>query len=179
MHIVTAGRTGPNRSVRFGGDLSLDDAGRRTVSALAATLVDVPTRGAVPCGPEAAARESCDLLGRAFTVDPRLRTLDVGAWSGRTPEDLAPDELAVWFTDPTACPHGGETIADFVARIHRWGTEHASSAVCVVSMPVAQALLAARADEFFAVEVRPATAYRMTPGAAVPAVKGTKTRLRT
>ena len=29
MQIITAGRSGPNRDLRFGGDLSLDDAGRR------------------------------------------------------------------------------------------------------------------------------------------------------
>ena len=50
MLIITAGRTGPNRALRFGGDPSLDDAGRRSVMALA--LPD--DVGVVAVGPERA-----------------------------------------------------------------------------------------------------------------------------
>ncbi|GAA3687375.1 histidine phosphatase family protein [Gordonia hankookensis] len=163
MLVITAGRTGPNRSVRFGGDLSLDDGGRRTVSALAATIADdIPTAIGVPCGPEVAPRESCEILGVGAAVEVRLRTVDFGVWSGLTPEDVPPAELAAWFTDLGACPHGGETVVDFVARIHQWRAEQPPTTMCVVSMPVAQALLAEHADDFFAVEVRPAAAYRTT-----------------
>ncbi|MDL9945949.1 histidine phosphatase family protein [Gordonia sp. ABSL11-1] len=160
MLVITAGRTGPNRSVRFGGDLSLDDRGRRDVLTLRTDLVLGPS-DTVVCGPERAARETCELLvGGQDAVDDRLRTLDVGAWDGRVPEEVPPDELGLWFGDPAARPHGGETITEFVDRIDRWRvTIEAEPTICVVAMPVAQALLATDADGYFAAEVRPATVY--------------------
>lgn len=157
MLIVTAGRTGPNRSVRFGGDLSLDERGRRDMASLAASARDV---GVVISGPERATRESSELLGAVHSVDDRLATLDVGDWSGRIPEEIDPDDLRAWFTDPSARPHGGEAIVEFVERIHRWRSAvDPTPGACVVAMPVAQALLTADATQYFSVEVRPATVY--------------------
>ncbi|MYR06178.1 histidine phosphatase family protein [Gordonia sp. SID5947] len=155
MFVITAGRTGPNRSLRFGGDLSLDERGHRDMSALAAAAVD-PAGVVVICGPERATRESCALLAADHVVDARLASPDFGAWSGLAPEEIEPEQLRAWFTDPSACPHGGESIASFVERIHRWRADaEPAPDVCVVSMPVAQALLADDAARYFAVEVRP------------------------
>ena len=158
MQIITAGRTGPNRSVRFGGDQVLDERGRRDVLRLAATS----TRTVGSCGPEIATRETAELLGASDAlVDDALRTLDVGAWAGRTPEEIDPVELGVWFADPGARPHGGESLADFVGRVHLWrdGRSGLADRWVVVAMPVAQALLCPGVERFFAHEVRPATIY--------------------
>ncbi|EON33627.1 Fructose-2,6-bisphosphatase [Gordonia terrae C-6] len=159
MDIITAGRTGPNRSVRFGGDPVLDERGRSSVLRLAASV----TRSVDTCGPEISTRETAELLGSTpdLVVDDALRTLDVGTWAGRTPEDIDPAELGGWFADPGARPHGGESVSDFVDRVHAWRaaqTRHGDRCV-VVAMPVAQALLCTDAGRFFAHEVRPATLY--------------------
>ncbi|MEE3848814.1 histidine phosphatase family protein [Gordonia sp. LSe1-13] len=163
MLIVTAGRTGPNKSVRFGGDLSLDEHGRRDAARLRDTVVEAITCGGpIVVGPERAAADTVAQLGVNARVVPALVSLDVGAWSGLTPEEIAPEDLATWFTDPTSRPHGGESVADFVARIHRWRTDSVTLPdVCVVTMPVAQALLTADAEEYFRVEIRPATSYSL------------------
>ncbi|MCR5979978.1 histidine phosphatase family protein [Gordonia jinghuaiqii] len=176
MQIVTAGRTGPNRSVRFGGDLSLDDRGCRDILALG-KLAGTPSAGAPSagapsvggpnvwapcvCGPESATRESARLLAghTGFAVDDGLRTLDTGAWVGRTPEEIDPGELGVWFADPAARPHGGESIEEFVRRVHAWRRSAGDTALAVVAMPVAQALLCVDAHGYFEVEVRPAAVY--------------------
>ncbi|MFE0749289.1 histidine phosphatase family protein [Gordonia sp. NPDC058843] len=158
MQIITAGRTGPNRSVRFGGDPVLDERGRISVLGLAAST----TRSVDACGPESATLETAELLGAAGSVvDDELRTLDVGAWTGKSPEEIDPVELGGWFADPDARPHGGESVADFVDRVHAWRTAQAGLAdrCVVVAMPVAQALLCRDAGRFFAHEVRPATLY--------------------
>lgn len=160
MQIITAGRTGPNRSVRFGGDAPLDDRGRRDVVAVAGGIEPV-----VACGPEPATLESARLLGAPVEqiVDDALRTLDVGAWAGLAPEQVPPHHLAAWFADPGATPHGGESIAGLVDRLHAWRDhmmdEIAGRAV-VVAMPVAQALLCREASDYFRAEVRPAAVYR-------------------
>lgn len=88
-----------------------------------------------------------------------MRTLDVGAWTGRLPEEIPPPELGAWLADPESRPHGGESISDFVARIQAWRTTTSVSA-CVVSMPVAQALLVDDPARYFVVEVRPGTIYQ-------------------
>lgn len=169
LEIITAGRTGPNRSVRFGGDLSVDERGRRDISRLASTLSPSTTL----CGPDAASRESASLLGE-FDVDDGLTTLDVGSWAGRSPEAIDLAELGEWFGDPSSSPHGGESVVEFVGRIHRWraglgvsvsgvsvfgASVFAGSLRVVVAMPVAQALLTPDAAGFFGVDVRPATRY--------------------
>ncbi|ATD70324.1 MULTISPECIES: histidine phosphatase family protein [Gordonia] len=156
MQIITAGRTGPNRSVRFGGDAPLDERGRRDIETLAASVAGPVTL----CGPEAATRETARLLGGRPDVDDALRTLDVGSWAGSMPEEIAPSDLAAFFTDPTARPHGGESVAEFVRRVHAWRDHHdTATASIVVAMPVAQALLCDDPARYFGVEVRPAASY--------------------
>ncbi|MFW0784316.1 histidine phosphatase family protein [Gordonia sp. CPCC 206044] len=160
MVVITAGRTGPNRSLRFGGDPSLDDGGRRGVARLRDERATPESAHSAVAGPEAAVRESCAVLGVDVVIDDELRSLDVGRWSGLGPEQIDPAELGRWFADPHACPHGGESIAVFVDRVHRWRSGHATlPELVVVAMPVAQALLAPDAAHYFEVEVRPATRY--------------------
>ncbi|GAB10558.1 hypothetical protein GOARA_060_00090 [Gordonia araii NBRC 100433] len=150
--LVVAGRTGPNHLVRFGETATpLDDHGRRDISALG------QVSGPVVCGPELATRESASLLSAAVTVDDDLATLDVGRWTGLLPEQIPGAELAAWFADPRECPHGGETVAEFVARIKTWG--RGESDVLVVAGPVAQALLCDDASAFFASQVVPGRRY--------------------
>lgn len=165
MLVITAGRTGPNKSVRFGGDASLDERGRRDVAALRTVVAGTgrQTRVGVAAGPERVVAESCAVLQVSPATSPDLRSLDVGTWAGRTPADIDPDELSAWFTDPGAHPHGGESVTRFVERIRRWYRTAGSDVdVCVVAMPVAQALLCGGPADFFDVEVRPATTYRVT-----------------
>ncbi|MDL9937135.1 histidine phosphatase family protein [Gordonia sp. ABSL1-1] len=163
MHIITAGRTAPNRAVRFGGDLSLDDGGRRSLLRFRDRDLAGPigSLDSIVCGPEVATGESARLLFGSVPVDDALRTLDVGAWTGRAPEEIDPGELAVWFTDPGWAGHGGESIAGFVHRIHTWRDQAHAVPLAVVAMPVAQALLADDPAGYFAVEVRPAALHHL------------------
>ncbi|GAA4673938.1 hypothetical protein GCM10023197_31750 [Gordonia humi] len=106
-------------------------------------------------GPELSVVSTAAALGVAVEPDPSLASLDIGRWRGRAPEDVAAD-LPVWFADPDACPHGGESIRAFVARI---GAAVDDGDQVIVASPVAQALLCADADRYFAVEVRPASVF--------------------
>jgi len=61
-------------------------------------------------------------LGEPLIV-PDLAECDFGAWAGQTLAGIAaadPTGLTAWITDPTAAPHGGESLAAFMARIGRW-----------------------------------------------------------
>ncbi|MBJ7288187.1 MAG: histidine phosphatase family protein [Williamsia sp.] len=163
VRVIAAGRTGPNRDLRFGSEHhDLDETGRRDCRRLVEAPAVQSEGGPAFCGPEASVVQTAAVLGIEATVDPGLRSLDLGRWHGRAPEDIPVGELRDWFTDITSVPHGGESIADFVARIGDWfDATRGSEMVLVVSMPVAQAVVAyARhrgPDDYWSIEVEPAS----------------------
>lgn len=106
--------------------------------------------------------QTAEVLGVDAVVDTALSSLDLGRWRGRAPEDIPVGELRDWFTDVASVPHGGESIADFVARIGDWfDRPRPPEMILVVSMPVAQAIIAyARhggPDDYWSIEVEPAS----------------------
>lgn len=61
-----------------------------------------------------------DLLDVPVSVDRRWRELDVGAWTGRTRDEVArdhPEALAAWIRGDEVVPPGGEAVADLRARV--------------------------------------------------------------
>jgi broad specificity phosphatase PhoE len=73
----------------------------------------------VVCSDLARARETAELLGlRPVAYDPAWREIDVGAWAGRTADevDAEADGLTNWRGGPRTAPDG-ETWAAFAARV--------------------------------------------------------------
>lgn len=66
-------------------------------------------------GPELRCEQTAAGLGWACAVDPALADLDFGAWRG---QDLN-DDMS-WIADPTAAPHGGESVTDVLNRVAAW-----------------------------------------------------------
>jgi len=67
-------------------------------------------------------------IGQTVVVDPRLREIDIGTWSGLTPAEIHvrfPDEYAGWLRrrDPTHRRGGGESYLDLQQRITPTVTE--------------------------------------------------------
>ncbi|MGZ8179296.1 histidine phosphatase family protein [Williamsia sp. SKLECPSW1] len=157
--LVAAGRTGPNRALSFGGEGGpLDDRGRRDVAALG---VRVPL---VHTGPERSVVETAALLAEAHVVDEALRSIDLGSWVGRRPDEIAPAELGSWFADPDATPHGGESVATFLERIERSLVAlRADGPVVVAAKPVVAAAVTLHrglgASGFLGVDIAPATTW--------------------
>ncbi|MDO5706503.1 MAG: histidine phosphatase family protein [Paracoccus sp. (in: a-proteobacteria)] len=90
----------------------------------ATRLADSLPRGARAfAAPSRRAAQTAAALGLIADLDPALAETDFGRWAGR---DLAavladtPDAVAVWLNDPSAAPHGGETLADVQARVADW-----------------------------------------------------------
>ncbi|MFT3663127.1 MAG: histidine phosphatase family protein [Gordonia sp. (in: high G+C Gram-positive bacteria)] len=159
MLLIVAGRTAPNRSVRFGGEHDVLDA--RGIASIEALHIEPPPgRSVVRVGPERSVRQSAELLGHGSDVDPALATLDVGSWRGRTPEQIPGPDLGAWFTDPDAVPHGGESVRAFVTRIRAAVTAMHDDTLLVVAKPVVQALLCEAPESFFRTEVRPGVLLR-------------------
>ncbi|MFF4243223.1 histidine phosphatase family protein [Streptomyces sp. NPDC001822] len=106
------------REARFEGDAPLDEAGARGAAAVAAAggvpgadrHVRSPSRR---CGGTAAA------LGVEARAEPVLADWDMGRWRGLRLSDVGavePDAVSAWLADPSAAPHGGESLLDLIAR---------------------------------------------------------------
>ncbi|MFP5022258.1 histidine phosphatase family protein [Pseudonocardia phyllosphaerae] len=60
-----------------------------------------------------------EVIGLPVEVDKRLRETHLGAWQGRTVEEIEaedPGAIADWRSDPRWTPPGGESRVDVVAR---------------------------------------------------------------
>ena len=72
------------------------------------------------CGPEKRTRQTAELLGLRAELQPQLADLGLARWRGDVLSGLPPADLAVWLTDPSRAPHGGETIIELIDRVHGW-----------------------------------------------------------
>ncbi|MFE7001574.1 histidine phosphatase family protein [Streptomyces griseus] len=108
------------REARFDGDAPLDRSGRERARAAAGA---VPGAGPALSGPSERCRETAEALGLAARTEPVLAGWDLGRWSGRRLDAVTaaePAQLTAWLGDPSAAPHGGESLRDLVGRIGAW-----------------------------------------------------------
>ncbi|PCG83283.1 histidine phosphatase family protein [Streptomyces sp. WZ.A104] len=105
------------REARFDGDAPLDRSGRELAEAAAGA---VPEAGTHLSGPSTRCLGTAAALGLAAVVtEPALAGWDLGRWTGRRLDEVGaaePAEVAAWLGDPSAAPHGGESLRDLVGR---------------------------------------------------------------
>ena len=95
----------------------------REVEKIAALHWSAPRAENVWSAPEQRAQQTSRLLGLAATVSDELRDCDYGRWRGRTMDEVQaedPEGILAWLTDPSAAPHGGESIEKLIGRVGRW-----------------------------------------------------------
>ncbi len=143
-------------------DDPLDDRGRAWAADARGRL---PRADRVRCAPERACAETCAGLDLAAVPDTGPAGWDLGRWAGRTLDDLAADEpaaVSAWLTDPSAAPHGGESLTALVTRVQRWlaglPTGH-TLAVCgpAVVRAAVVGVLGAPPGAFWRLDVAPLT----------------------
>ncbi|WP_406457828.1 histidine phosphatase family protein [Streptomyces sp. NBC_00876] len=108
------------REARFAGDAPLDESGLRQARAAAEA---VPDADLILHGPSGRCALTADALGLRSTADNALGDWELGRWTGARLEEVAarePDEVAAWLADPSATPHGGESLLDLCARAGTW-----------------------------------------------------------
>lgn len=101
---------------RFPTDESVNSRGRRQLEAVTA----LGATGQAYCGPEARTRQTAELLGVHALIEPNLADLDLGRWRGDALGGVSPSELAIWLTEPTGAPHGGESVVELIDRVAGW-----------------------------------------------------------
>lgn len=117
---IAHGATAATRRAAFPGDEPLEDKARAKAAGLAGALGRADR---VLVAPERRARETADALGLLGRIDDGLRDCDHGRWAGRLLAELeaeVPAALTAWLTEPSANPHGGESIADLIRRVAAW-----------------------------------------------------------
>jgi broad specificity phosphatase PhoE len=161
--LVRHAPTAATRAAAFGVDEPVDARG------LAAAAV---LRDALPSGCEALVspalrcRQTAAAVGLvAAVVEPALAECEFGAWAGRALSDIDredPATVAAWIADPDACPHGGESLRAFAARVAVWLDGQArlgGSAVAVTHAGVVKGAvvhaLGAPLEAFWRIDVAP------------------------
>jgi len=139
------GETDGNREQRWQGhaDPPLNDAGREQARALAAELAGEPIAAIYSSDLKRAhetARIVAEQNGAEVIVDPDLREIDVGSWSGMTMEEIEhrfPDDFRRWRDEGTSRDRGGETSEELATRVvaaaRRIAAAHPTGQVLVVS----------------------------------------------
>lgn len=116
LTMVSHAMTDAMAAGRFPTDEPLNAIGHRQVDA----AIDLGLSDIAVCGPEKRTRQTAELLGLRARVDPLLADLDYGRWRGDVLGGVKPAELAIWLTDVTQAPHGGESVIDLVGRVRGW-----------------------------------------------------------
>jgi broad specificity phosphatase PhoE len=73
--------------------------------------------------PEFRTRQTAEALNLTATPTHELRDIAYNIWQGRTLASLHsedPEAITQWLTNPTAAPHGGESITHLITRIAAW-----------------------------------------------------------
>jgi broad specificity phosphatase PhoE len=131
----------------FGGDDDLDEGGLRAALALCqADTADLGGRADVwICAPSQAALQTARALGHDDpahddpVVEKALADPGFGTWTGLGLGDVAgqdPAGLQAWLSDPTAAPHGGESLAQIRQRAGGWLDQQAGQRTLAVAHPV-------------------------------------------
>lgn len=118
LTLVSHAMTDAMSAGRFPTDEPLNSLGHRQAD----VSVELGPFDVAVCGPEKRTRQTAELLGLAATVDPRLADLDCGRWRGDVLGGVRPAELAIWLTDVSRAPHGGESVVALIDRVRGWLT---------------------------------------------------------
>jgi broad specificity phosphatase PhoE len=133
--LVRHAPTSATRSASFPVDEALDERGRAAASLLGVSL---PARFELHCSPALRCRETAAAAGLIEPrVRPELAECDFGSWAGRSLADVnAADRAATgaWLADPDACPHGGESLTVFAARVADWLDGQSGRSGCAVAI---------------------------------------------
>lgn len=116
--LVRHAPTAATRAAAFPSDEPVDERGLAAAGALAGALpaqADALSSPALRCRQTAAATRIDEPR-----LEPAIAECDFGTWAGRSLEDIGASAARAWMTDPDACPHGGESVSDFVARVGVW-----------------------------------------------------------
>ncbi|MEV0637279.1 histidine phosphatase family protein [Streptomyces sp. NPDC050619] len=170
---VAAARSAPLLAERFEDDRPLDQAGWDEVQRVAQDLIPLAAAELRYCSPAPRSRATGDALGYSPLVQLALRDCDMGRWRGLTLGEAmarAPQSVDAWLADPSATPHGGESLLAFISRVGNWldtrPVEDGGRIVAVAEPSVVRAALVyalkAPPSTYWNIDVRPLSTTAVT-----------------
>jgi broad specificity phosphatase PhoE len=161
LTLVSHAMTDAMSAGRFPTDEPLNAVGRRQ---LGPSIDFGTTEFASVCGPEQRCLQTAELLGLHADIEPRVADLDCGRWRGDVLSGVQAADLAVWLTDPTSAPHGGESVVDLMGRVSGWlesVSTSGSRTVAITHPAVIRAVVLLALDappkSFWRIDVTPAS----------------------
>jgi broad specificity phosphatase PhoE len=162
LTLICHGSTDAVRRAVFPRDEPLDDRGRARAAEL---LAHLPRVDCCWTSPELRARQTAEALGLSATVQPTLQECDYGRWAGKTLTEIAaqePQAADCWLHDPSAVPHGGESILDLMRRVANWLAEEGAReqrSIAVTHATIIRAAIVHAMDapprSFWRIDIRP------------------------
>ncbi|MET7640474.1 histidine phosphatase family protein [Streptomyces sp. NPDC005438] len=178
LTLLATARSSDVHDTRFQDDRSLDTTGWKDVQQASGPLNPLTAAELRYCSPSPRARETGEALGLFPLAQPALRACDMGRWAGKTLHEVAESDSAGvdrWLSDPTAAPHGGESLLAFISRIGGWldtrPADEGTWIVAVVEPTVVRAALCyalkAHPNSYWHIEPQPLSVTHFTgrPGA--------------
>ena len=169
LDLLAHGASAATRAARFPDDEALEAS---AVGALQALEGRLRPYAQVLTSPARAACETAAALGFDAEVETALRDCDYGRWRGLASKDVAerePEAFAAWLADPTATPHGGESVAALIERVGAWLTQSLArdgSTLAVTHAAVVRAAivtaLGAGSSAFARIDVAPLSLARLS-----------------
>jgi broad specificity phosphatase PhoE len=83
----------------------------------------LPAAAQIWSAPEQRTQQTSRALGFPFALANGLRDCGYGRWRGQKMDEVQSEDqegLLVWLSDPSAAPHGGESLQGLVSRIGNW-----------------------------------------------------------
>jgi broad specificity phosphatase PhoE len=163
LTLIAHGATAATRRAAFPCDEPLEERALRRADLLGRRIAPSDR---VLTSPAQAARQTAEALGLAAEADDELCDCDYGRWAGERLDALAaaePAAVAAWLSDPDFAGHGGESVAQLIARVAAWLERQAAGSarrlIAVTHASVIRAavvnVLAAPASAFWRIDVAP------------------------
>jgi len=122
-------------------------------------------------------RQTAEALGLSAEIQPILHECDYGRWAGRKFSEIVAveqDAANSWLHDPTAAPHGGESILDLIRRVANWlANEKARDqrSIAITHSTIIRAMIVHAMDappqSFWRVDIGPLSVTRLSSSGGV------------
>jgi broad specificity phosphatase PhoE len=158
LTFIAHGATAATRAALFPCDEPLEAASMAKAAALAPRI---GRADATWTSPALRAVQTAEALSLAATIDPLLADIDLGDWGGKSLAELEAADaagLAKWMEDPSAAPHGGESVAHLLTRITGWLDKTAVNEDRIIAVTHAAVI---RAAAIVTLDANPKSFWRM------------------
>ena len=169
LNLLCHGSTDAVRAAAFPRDEPLDHRGKIGAKGLVGRL---PSVDCCWTSPELRTRQTAKALELGAKIQPMLRECDYGRWAGKTFSEIVadePDAANSWLCDPTAAPHGGESICDLMGRVATWladETVRGQRSIVVTHSTIIRAMIVhvmdAPPQSFWRVDIGPLSVTRLS-----------------